>query len=237
MKKVVAILIPIYKEVVNNTELLSLTQCLKTLYHYPIIFFAPQSLNTEFYESFCEGKVSFSIERFENIYFKNIDGYNQLMLSTSFYKRFLNYKFILIYQLDAFVFKDELLYWCNQNYDFIGAPHSPVKNLPGEFQFLKNYGLFLEQINIIFKIKHEVSNVGNVGLSLRKTRSFYFLTRILKHKVRKADKWNEDGFFKYWGNLFYPFFRLPADEIALKFSIETNPKESLEKLNYTLPFV
>jgi hypothetical protein len=44
------------------------------------------------------------------------------MLSIDFYKRFRDYKFILIYQLDAYVFRDELEYWCEQDYDFIGAP-------------------------------------------------------------------------------------------------------------------
>ena len=29
---------------------------------------------------------------------------------------------MLIYQLDAFVFQDDLAYWCQQNYDYIGAP-------------------------------------------------------------------------------------------------------------------
>jgi hypothetical protein len=35
-------------------------------------------------------------------------------LSASFYERFLDTKYILIYQLDAFVFKDELQEWCDK---------------------------------------------------------------------------------------------------------------------------
>jgi hypothetical protein len=232
MKEPVAVVIPIYKEIITDMELLSLTQCLKILHPYKLIFCAAESLNTKFYETFCKGKIHFSIERFENQYFKDIDGYNKLMLSTSYYKRFLNYKFILIYQLDAFVFKDDLLYWCNQNYDFIGAPHSSYNNDPGEMQFLKNYKKLLK----LSKLNHEVSNVGNGGFSLRKTRSFYFLLKILKSKVQKSGSWNEDGFIEYWGNLFYPFFKLPTDEIALNFSIETSPKELLKKTSNTLPF-
>ena len=55
----------------------------------------------------------------------------------------------------------------------------------------------------------------------------------------KALRWgtnNEDGFFKYWGNLFHPLFRLPSDNIALRFAIEQSPDESLKKLNGQLPF-
>jgi hypothetical protein len=235
VKQLVSVTIPIYKETVTDTELLSLSQCLKVLHHHPIIFFAPQLLNTKFYESFCEGNVNFSVERFDNKYFQNVDGYNRLMLSAHFYERFLNYKFILVYQLDAYVFKDDLICWCKQNYDFIGAPHPPRKNQKGEMQFLKNYSKVLAYIGKIFKIRHKISNVGNGGFSLRKTRSFYLLLKLLKTKAAHSIQ-NEDGFFEYWGNLFYPFFRLPDDETALRFSIETSPKESLEKLNNILPF-
>ena len=35
---------------------------------------------------------------------------------------------MLIYQLDAYVFKDELLNWANKGYDYIGAPWLPWKN-------------------------------------------------------------------------------------------------------------
>ncbi len=235
MKELVAITIPIYKEAITDIESLSLVQCLKILHSHPIVFFAPQSLNTKFYQSFCEGKANFTIERFDNKYFQNIGGYNRLMLSALFYKRFLNYKFILLYQLDAYVFKDELIYWCNQNYDFIGAPHPTRKNQKGEMQFLKNYSKVLAYVGKIFKTRRRISNVGNGGLSLRKTRSFYLLLTLLKSKAAHSTH-NEDGFFEYWGNLFYPFFRLPDDETALRFSIETSPKKSLEKLNNILPF-
>jgi len=235
MKELVAVTIPIYNEFIGDTELLSLTRCLNILSNYPIIFFAPQSLNVHHYKNLCSEKVNFRVERFDDEYFKGIAGYNKLMLSTHFYKRFLNYKFILIYQPDAFVFKDDLLYWCNQNYDFIGAPHVTYNNLAGEMQFLKSYKKLLAFLKKVFNVDHKVSNVGNGGLSLRKTRSFYLLLKVLKNK---ASQWrlNEDAFFKYWGNLFYPFFKLPTDEKALQFSIETSPKESLEKLNNSLPF-
>jgi hypothetical protein len=157
------------------------------------------------------------------------------MLSASFYKRFRNYKFILIYQLDAFVFKDELLYWCEQGYDYIGAPHQAHQNLDGEIQFLKNYSRITDFFNKYLKTRHRVSNVGNGGFSLRNTHKCYWLLNLLKSK---ADRWiyNEDGFFKYWGNLFYPFFELATDEAAIRFSIEANPKESLQILNSNLPF-
>lgn len=66
MQKLVAVTIPIYKQEVDYNEFVSLIQCLKVLYKYPIIFYAPQSLNTTFYEDFCKDKEDFRIERFDD---------------------------------------------------------------------------------------------------------------------------------------------------------------------------
>lgn len=44
------------------------------------------------------------------------------MLSVNFYRSFKEYEFMLIYQLDSYVFRDELLDWCEKDYDYIGAP-------------------------------------------------------------------------------------------------------------------
>ena len=236
MRNTVAIIIPIYKEVLNNNELTSLNRCLNILSNHPIIFVGPESLNTEVYESLCLNKILFKILFFDNSYFENINGYNRLMLSKKFYKKFLQYKFILIYQLDAYVFKDELLYWCKQNYDFIGAPHASHDNQIDEIQFLKGYRNFLNFINNVFKSDHKISNVGNGGFSLRKTRTFYRLLFFLRFKVKDWGTNNEDGFFKYWGNILYPITKLPSDEIALRFSIETSPALSLSKIGNQLPF-
>ncbi len=41
---------------------------------------------------------------------------------------------MLIYQLDAYVFKGEWLFWANQEYDYIGAPWIPWKK-----EHLKKY--------------------------------------------------------------------------------------------------
>lgn len=236
MRNTVAVIIPIYKEALNNNELTSLNRCLDILSNHPIIFVGPESLNTEVYENLCINKLLFKIISFDNSYFENIDGYNKLMLSKEFYRTFLRYKFVLIYQLDAYVFKDELLYWCKQDYDFIGAPHTVHNNKINEIQFLKGYSIFLALVNNIFKTNHKISNVGNGGFSLRKTRTFYTLLFFLKFRVKHWGTNNEDGFFKYWGNILYPLTKLPSDETALRFSIETNPASSLAKLSNQLPF-
>ena len=49
-----------------------------------------------------------AVETFDPGYFKSIQGYNRLLLSTGFYERFLASAYLLICQLDVFVFRDDL---------------------------------------------------------------------------------------------------------------------------------
>lgn len=229
-------MIPVYKIQPDDYELASLKRCLTILGKHPVIFISPESLKTDVYEEVCSGRVLFQHFTFNDRYFESIEGYNELMLSPGFYKKFLEYTFILIYQLDAYVFKDELDLWCRQNYDYIGAPNIAHENQAGEIQFLKGYMGFVRFINRLFRTNHKISNVGNGGFSLRKTHACYLLVRLLRKRVKYWGINNEDGFFKYWGNLLYPIFRLPTDDIALRFSIEHSPQKSIQKLGGNLPF-
>ena len=234
---IAAVVIPVYKEAPDAAELLSLHRCLKVLRNHSILFAAPNRLNTAVYEHHCNScQIPFKKLKFNDDYFTGIEGYNRLMLSPHFYKSFLSFKYILVYQLDAWVFKDELDYWCRQNYDYIGAPNTPHHNQANEIQFLKGYASVLKHYNSIFNTSHQISNVGNGGFSLRKTRVCWRLLQILQTEVKRWGVNNEDGFFKYWGNIARPLFRLPPDDVALRFSIEQSPAASLKKLGYTLPF-
>lgn len=159
MKKLVAVVIPLYKEKLDDNESISLNQCIKVLGNHPIKTIAPISLNTKFYSTFFAKLENYAAEQFQNKYFENIQGYNNLLLSSEFYKRFLNYKYVLIYQLDAYVFRDELRKWCKANYDYIGAP------------WFENYNRADERSPFI--------GVGNGGFSLRKTKTFIRLHRLL----------------------------------------------------------
>lgn len=123
MSNRVIIVIPIYKKSLNANEAKSLAQCQKVLHQYPIIFVAPESLEADFIPT--ENKV----ERFDDAYFKSPKTYNKLLINPLFYERFIAYEFMLIHQLDAYVFKDELEKWCQKGYDYIGAPKLKLKFL------------------------------------------------------------------------------------------------------------
>ena len=118
-KRNVAIVIPYYKNDLTKTEQISLKACTQTLSSYDIFLVSPIKLDTS---EICKEYPLLKVKRFKNDYFNSLRGYNKLMLSEDFYSQFTGYSYILIYQLDAFVFKDELQIWVNKGYDYIGAP-------------------------------------------------------------------------------------------------------------------
>ena len=139
MKKA-AVVIPYYHNDLSVTEQISLMQCCLVLNKYDIILVAPESLEIHTDREFI-------VKRVPDKWLADIEGYNQLMAQKFFYEMFLGYEYILIYQLDAYVFCDELLRFCNMGYDYIGAP------------WLRGTKFFHGNEALIF--------VGNGGFSLR----------------------------------------------------------------------
>lgn len=208
-KKLVAIVIPIYKSNMTELEKISYEQVKKILFNYDIYLFMPKDLII----SNKIKKDDMRIVRFSDDYFDNIKCYNRLMLDKQFYERFQDYEYILIYQLDAFVFEDRLMEFCNMEYDYIGAP------------WLHGY-FFYKDIN------HKIWNVGNGGFSLRRVESILHLLEK-NENVLATGSTNEDIFFASSdGN----DFRVAPQNIALQFSMEMNVKESINLNQGKLPF-
>lgn len=150
------VVIPVYKAHLTPGETRSLRQCLSLLKEHPIVLVTHATLDTTAYEVlFTEAGLTLQVESFPQPFFSSVQGYNQLMLSRSFYQRFTSFEYLFVYQLDGFVFSDQLADWCRKGYDFIGAP---------VFRFHGSY----EAGNRLWK-------VGNGGVSLRKTASFLAL--------------------------------------------------------------
>lgn len=170
------VVIPIYKENPNKSEQASFKQAISILKNHPITIITYKELNLATYKEIASSNNKlYNTEYFDKVYFASLNGYNHLCLHKEFYKRFLNYKFMLIYQLDAWVFKDELDYWCNKGYDYIGAP------------WFYNWGRY-EKGN-------ELWEVGNGGFCLRKVSFFYQLLSYrwpLSYKIIK-----NKGFYEF----------------------------------------
>lgn len=232
-KKKVVVIIPLYKEL-NKFEKIALDRCVKVLGKYPFIFVSSRNFKCGIISEYFP-KLKYNIERFDNKYFDSLSGYSSLLLKKSFYKRFENYEYLLIYQLDCFVFRDELLRWCSGGFDFIGAPWFdnwiiPSSNFAGR---IKNYLLKI----FVFKEK----KVGNGGFSLRRTSTFidflsYFQPIANVFSRLKGHDLSEDIFWSYYAPVLWPSFLIPNFKEALKFSFETYPKKCYRLNGYKLPF-
>ena len=69
-RELVIIIIPVYKDKMNNYEEVSFRQCLKILNKYPITIICPKSLNTRQYTDISkEYNVLLKINLFDDLYF------------------------------------------------------------------------------------------------------------------------------------------------------------------------
>lgn len=200
--------------------------------------------------------------RFDDAYFRSQYTYSALLLSRAFYEAFAAYDFILIYQLDALVFSDRLLEWCDRGYDYVGAPWVPGAHTP----------------------RHRVPAVGNGGLSLRNVRAslavlddaalartFFYdpvtLASPLPNtpplppewrrgprrqllRVRAFNNWRravvrallrperivEDEFWGLAAPRLHAEFRVAPDDEAMHFAFEGEPRVLFARLGGALPF-
>ena len=222
-----AVVIPIYQSELSESEMASLRQCVKVLGNYPIKVIKPRSLNLD------DIKVQFKkIEfiGFDDAYFSDIAGYNRLMTNIDFYRSFPAYKYILIYQLDAFVFRDELAQWCKKGFDYVGAPtlyQSEFNALPAESK------------DEFAKALSDKRFVLNGGLSLRRVPAMIRYLRIYNSLFFSPWKGNEDMLFSQDATRLIPlkpFLRLPSWKEALNFAFEKSPAATFELTGKQLPF-
>ena len=226
------VVIPVYKTSPDATERMSLRQCVKVLGGHDMCFVCPQELDVAAYTELA-GR-PFRTERFEGRYFQGIEGYNDLLKSRGFYERFASYGYMLIYQLDAWVFEDRLDYWCGKGYDYVGAPW-----FEGWRNHEEGYGFMC---------------VGNGGFSLRKVDKFLKITNpsqllygfwkrlkfgrksVGEYMETKKDRW-EDVFFCYDLKGTRLELKTPSCRKASMFSIETSPEYIFKEVNRgQLPF-
>ena len=204
------ICIPVYKEKISYYEEISLQQVNRILSKWDKVYIAPESL------SFKYGN-NYSVVRFPNEFFVSKDTYSDLLMEKSFYQVFSDYDFLLVYQLDAFVFADKMAYFCNLNYDFIGAP-----GRGGMWRYF---------------------HVGNGGFSLRKIKSCIKILnnkREIMQSLRKRYQWRsvpEDIFWGYCGYVQDVDFCVPSSRLASKFSVENDYVHGMRDIKkYGLPF-
>ena len=243
----VNVILPVYKPQLTDYERISLTQCLRILGSYPIWLAAPHSLDVSAYREIAP---DLQVKTFDDAYFAGLEGYNRLMLSEEFYQAFADREYMLIHQLDAFVFQDDLAYWCGQNYDYVGAPWLRDRDFtgwPDRLDFI-----IRQQVATWLNLKKEdgitpreiinLNGVGNGGLTLRRVSAMVRCLKRFKQKIAEYERitmhqYHEDVFWGIEVNRYWPHLSIPAYRKALHFSVEFFPKWAVEHYNHgKLPF-
>lgn len=235
----VTVVIPVYSSNLKDYEIRSFEQCLFVLKDFPITLIKPESLDVT---SLLQNFEFVSVISFPDYCFENVLSYNELMLSDFFYQKFLDYEFILIHQLDAYVFKNELEYWCSKRYDYIGAPW-----LGSDNGNILVYGLNLFVRLFESRVKRQrrkiFFKVGNGGFSLRRTQKLFEITIKYKEYIEGILKENrgeldaiEDVFWSLKAKELDSEFKIPKYKEAIKFSIDRKPEFAFKLNDNKLPF-
>lgn len=203
----VAVVIPFYHSDLSDLEIISLNQCISVLDRYQIILLTADNIPQEnLPQNKCLQYMSVSSDKL-----RSVKSYNEMLLTKEFYQLFNCYEFILIYQLDAFVFCDRLEYFCEMGYDYIGAP------------WIYGSRYYKDKMNAVVY-------VGNGGFSLRNINAFI---KLLENVDTRNVSINEDVFFA--GQASREFNVAPTD-VALSFAFERDVKLCYELNGNELPF-
>lgn len=210
--KDVAIVVINYKELLNPLETISLNRCLDVFKNRDIFFVYPNNMSLLCYETaLLNHNRMANFLAVDSKWFQSVSTYCKLLIQKDFYTYFSEYKYILIYQLDCYVFKDNLDYFIDMGYNYYGAAW--------------NY-------SNLYK------TVGNGGLSLRNVAAF--IENIEERKdldfINRDDcEFMEDVAFC---NGFYPIKNICPFEIAEEFSFETTAcwrvPENMEKEDFPM---
>jgi hypothetical protein len=251
------VVIPVYRADLTSEERLSLESVRKHLSGYDIRFVCPESFPCEEIAQGGESR-----ERFPDHYFAGLDGYNSLLKSAAFYKRFATYDYMLICQLDCLVLSDELESWISKGFSYIGAPwfpwHRSERNPGDELWRCGNGGFSLRNVKAHLKILQMVVPKGSIYPLDReaklktknaarergsyKIRALWYrllhplaATETVEEALRRFPFY-EDSFWSIEAPKFDRSFRVSTHEEALSFAFEVDPRWCYEKNNRRLPF-
>jgi hypothetical protein len=252
-RRKVLVLIMAYRESLSELETVSLQQCVNLLKEFPIRIVKPDSTDLK---SWPIDLKEISFENFPAAYFKDTGTYSRLLLSKKFYSRFTDFEYILIYQLDAFVFKADLEDWCNKGFDYIGAPwfeNFTPNEMEGEFIGVGNGGFSLRKVDSHLRVLNTFSFVRKSKDNWKSrfdkksegnnNRLRNFLGWVLDHTIRNNTHWllnnfpgHEDMFWGLFVAKNLEWFKVPSYEEAAAFAFEMQPHR-LFRLNHNqLPF-
>jgi len=248
-----AVLVPIYKKNLSSDEIVSIKLMCKILRRHKIIFICPLGLDiTHYIENYL---VNCEFVFFPEKHFKSVATYSKLLLSIKFYEQFEAYKYILVFQLDALVFKDSLNYWVAKHLDYIGAPIFQGKNSSLKISGVQNGGISLRRVQsclkvlnspLVFLEKKQYDQLtpfyGRKNIVLLKSVNFFYkiTNKFLKIKPVSVFLYffrsNEDFFWSIFAKYFYKSFKTASVRDSLSFAFEKYPERCYQLNENKWPF-
>lgn len=244
------VVIPVYKETPTESEWMSFQQILQVLGHYPISLLTHENLSLHTYtKELTKQNIPYSRNHFSSNFFSGIPGYNALLLSPEFYNSYSDSEFILIYQLDAWVFRDELEAWCSIGYDYIGAPWFSHFSTHGKLWGVGNGGFSLRKIRASLHVLKVISDLRITFKSQPEQFGNQFaddpflrqiLVNYLTNDPHNIQCWkelnNEDHLWGLLAPRITKMYSIPTPQEAIAFAFECSPAQLYELNRFKLPF-
>jgi hypothetical protein len=244
------IVVPVHRPVPTDLETISLRQCSRCFSNKTLALIAPEGLDLAAYQKLIPNAQEV---RVEPQCMASVRSYNRMMINSKIYELLSHHSHMLVHEPDAIVLRDELEFWCEQPYDYIGAPwfvgyQSPKPDAP--ILGVGNFGFSLHRPSTMLEIlrqrqrwygrtelRSDLSRVRRAGEASR-------LIRVLRGigqggTLRGAWTIYEENCDVFWSQLVPKFikdFRIAPPEVALKFSWEVAPSRCYALCNGHLPF-
>lgn len=260
------VILPIGKELENflPEEILAFNQVFRVLKKHTIYLLCPSKVDASKLLQRAASLGGYPEVMVYDEGFGSIERHNKMQLSSSFYKLFEKHEFMLMHHLDAYVFADELDYWCRLGYDYIGAPwfegwadttkESKMIGVGNGGFSLRNIKTSLKAIEVKNSVKYlllgyqvyrklfldRIISFDSLTSSLKRKRKIYCNFKELAKQVSFKSLTNEgasnDLFFGIYFPAMMPHYKLAPIEDAVKFAWESNPSKLYELNNGILPF-
>lgn len=254
------VVVPIYRPDINYYEIISLRRTFSQLGSHTVTILSPESTIScisSMLERVLPADSTYRLHVVDDHWLSSHRAYNQLMLTELFYRHYSGFSHLLVCQLDAYVFEDQLLEWCNTAFDYIGAPlHS--SDDPAEFSrplcvgvggfSLRRIDAFLLALSAnpqIFRTDDLLERIAPFNLNGKLYLLIRFIISRLKGECRLAVPGNrlafsmginEDVLYAKHLPRHFPAFNVADAHSGLAFSIDKQVEESLSILGGRLPF-
>lgn len=216
----VGVVIISHRESLSENEILSLRQCMNIFRSRPIYICCSTHFDTRVYTDVAaEFDTDCRIIRMDPVFF-HVDQTRQLLMRTpQFYNYFTDFEYVLTYQLDCWVFRDDLDNFCESGYDYLCAP------LVEECKDISTQNFILPEIIISGLMMTKVSAmIKCIYMQLRDDLMHNYKSILSKPYI--SDKKSMGSYLTSINSE----FKTAPEDICMEFAFGAKPRQFYEKI-------